>query len=139
MLYLLRHQKDFILWAAIWLHLWWGLGALATHGLAIPGGLRAIYQLLGLSVTLWSLLFVGAALLALAALVWPRLPRFWLVLLICPQQFLLLLGMAAVYVPLFQGPVHAWLLFWFLPAAVPFTVFHSARLLLLAMDKEHDC
>lgn len=133
---LIRNQKDFVVWAAIWLHLWWGFGGLLVQSKDAPHALRAVYQA-GLSVTMWSVIFLVVAGLALVGLLGKRrLPRFWQIALMSPQQFMLMFGMMEIYFTAIRGPLAGWSVFWFLPAAVPLTVFHTARLLLMAIDEE---
>ena len=130
-----EHQKDFIIYIAIWLHVWWGVA-----GLLVPDGqgtdaVKALLMTGLLSRTAWSAVFLALASAAALGVWGTGLPFVFRVVLLLPQQFLLMFNVVEIYSARLNAGQSALHVFLFLPAVVPVNLFHTVRLVLFIMTR----
>lgn len=126
-------QADFIILAAIWMHLVGGLSSLLLVTPYKIFWLEVLYQQ-GLSQTACGIGLIGVAALALVPLIRQAFVTRITILCLLPQQFLLLFSLFSTYQFIFAQH-ESWLAtMLYGPATVPLTIFHTLRLIRLIQD-----
>lgn len=125
-----RAQKDFIIWVALWIHLWWGIGGLWIPDYQVTHAAKTLYNTGLLPVKAWSIVFLLVALGAMLSLVCTGRSLLLRVALLIPQQILLIYNVIEIYAIEWQAGKPFLATVFFLPVVVPVNILHTLRMLL---------